>query len=207
MGEYGAGTMSEVQAFYAPNFRYSFGPGYLSLEDHVSPQQPAGSTGGHSHGGGTATSTSQSTGHDITYLRLNVLPLRWNMESAQANVLVWGSAGQVNFWNGGQDFAWNVGGQVDYETRRIYTSLRTDLYEASVASHRIDTLQLGIAPYKHDYDTPALWFLVQARQYGGALIHQGTEISALLRLFTRTTWIEAGVTQDGRIQAMVMFNY
>ena len=31
MAEYGAGTMTEVQAFYAPTFRYSVGGGHLSL--------------------------------------------------------------------------------------------------------------------------------------------------------------------------------
>jgi hypothetical protein len=209
MGEHGAGTMSEFQVFYAPTFRYSFGVGQLALDSHVNPQQPTGTTGGHSHGGGLTTSATQSsTSHDITYLRLNYLPKRWNMESAQANVLVWGSAGQLNlFGDDGQEFAWNVGGQLDYETRRVYASLRTDHYEASAASHRIDTLQLGVAPYEHDYDTVALWFVVQARQYSGQLIHQGTEISGLLRLFNRKAWLEAGVTQNGNVQAMLMFNF
>jgi hypothetical protein len=210
MGEYGAGTMSELQAFYAPSYRYSLGVGYLMLNSHVSPQI-LGATGGHSHGGSAITSATQSSpSHDISYVRLNYLPKRWNMDSAQANVLVWGSLGQVNLWDARDDakeFAWNVGGQLDYETRRIYASVRTDLYEANVASHRIDTLQLGVAPYKHDYDTLALWFLVQARQYAGEALHEGTEISALLRLFKRKTWIEAGVTQDGRVQAMLMFNF
>lgn len=207
MGEYGADTMSEFQAFYAPSYRYSFGVGHLSLDSHES---PASSTagGGHSHGGGTATSSAQGLSHDITYARLNYLPKRWNMEAAQANVLVWGSVGEVNLWKDyDQEFAWNVGGQIDYETRRIYASLRTDLWEASTASHRIDTLQLGIAPYEHDYNTVALWFVVQARQYAGELIHEGTEIAGLLRLFTRKAWIEAGATQDGKVQAMLMFNF
>ena len=31
MAEYGAGTMTELQAFYAPTFRYSVGGGHLSL--------------------------------------------------------------------------------------------------------------------------------------------------------------------------------
>jgi hypothetical protein len=209
MGEYGAGTMSEFQAFYAPSYRYSLGVGYLKLNSHVDPL-PAGTTGGgHGHGGGAVTAAGQSdASHDISYVRVNYLPKRWNMESAQANVLVWGSLGQVNAWTADAwDFAWNVGGQLDYETRRIYASVRTDLYEASIASHRIDTLQLGLAPYKHDYNTLALWFVVQARQYAGETIHEGTEISALLRLFTRKTWMEAGVTQDGRVQAMLMVNF
>ena len=184
MGEYGAGTMTEVQAFYAPSFRYSIGGGYLVLE-----------------------SDETDVNRDIAYARLNFLPKRWNFEHAQANVFVWGSAGRAYVSElRGDEFAWNVGGQFDYETRRIYASLRTDLHEAKSYSHRIDTLQLGIAPYAHDYQTLAVWFVVQARQYTGGL-YEGTEYAAMLRLFKRNAWLEAGSTQDGKLQAMLMFNF
>jgi hypothetical protein len=184
MGEYGAGTMAELQAFYAPTFRYSVGGGFLSLN-----------------------SDENENTRDITYLRLNYLPKRWNMEAAQANLFVWGSLGEAYVSEiRSHEFAWNVGGQFDYETRRVYGSLRTDLHESTAYSHRIDTLQLGVAPYKHDYETLAVWFVVQARQYSGDL-YDGTECAALLRLFKRNAWVEAGVTQDGKLQAMLMFNF
>jgi hypothetical protein len=184
MAEYGAGTMTEVQAFYAPTYRYSVGGGHLALDSALS----------------DAT-------RDITYVRFNYLPKRWNLAAAQANVFVWGSAGRARIGRGDDDlFAWNAGGQIDYETRRIYASLRADLHEASAYSHRIDTLQLGIAPYEHDYDTLAVWFVVQARRYTGEL-YAGTEWAALLRLFKRNAWIEAGPTNDGKLQAMLMFNF
>jgi hypothetical protein len=122
-------------------------------------------------------------------------------------VFVWGSVGRAHIGNTGQDeFAWNTGGQFDYETRRIYASVRTDLHESSAFSHRIDTLQLGVAPYEHDYQTLAVWFVIQERQYTGEL-YDGTEVAALLRLFRRNAWLEAGVTQDGKLQTMLMFNF
>jgi hypothetical protein len=204
MAEYGAGTMSEVQAFYAPSYRFSLGAGHLRLTSHVGTSAAGG--GGHGHGGPVAGADEAE--HGITYLRANYLPKRWNMEAAQANVFVWASVGQGRFGaDGGLETAGNVGGQFDYETRRIYASLRTDFYEAPTIRHRIDTVQLGFAPYKHDYDRMALWFVVQARQYAGEALHDGTEVSALLRLFKRKAWIEAGVTQDGKIQSMLMFNF
>ena len=49
------------------------------------------------------------------------------------------------------ELAGNAGAQADYETRRIYGSLKADWQGASAFSHRIDTLQLGIAPYEHEY--------------------------------------------------------
>ena len=50
------------------------------------------------------------------------------------------------------------------------------------------------------------WFVVQGRRYTGE-IHDGTEWALLLRLFKRGAWIEAGVTDDGKLQAMAMVNF
>lgn len=184
MAEYGAGTMIEAQAFYAPTYRYSVGGGHLSLQSDL----------------------NRNT-RDITYARLNYLAKRWNRESAQANVFVWGSAGRAHIGETGDNqFTWNAGGQLDYETRRVYGSLKTDLYEASAFSNRIDTLQLGFAPYPHDYQTLATWFVVQGRNYTGG-IHDGIEWAGLVRFFRRNTWLEAGLTLDGKVQAMLMFNF
>lgn len=184
MAEYGAGTMIEGQLFYAPTHRYSIGGGHLSLQSDLN-----------------------RTTRDITYARLNYLAKRWNMEAAQANIFVWGSAGRAHIGETGDNqFTWNAGGQLDYETRRLYGSLKTDLYEADAFSHRIDTLQLGFAPYLHDYQTLATWFVIQGRNYTGG-IHDGIEWAGLLRFFKGNTWIEAGLTLDGKVQAMLMFTF
>ena len=184
MAEYGAGTMTEAQVFYAPKYNWSLGGGYLQLDSDVNGQR-----------------------REITYARVNYLVKRWNLESAQANVFTWGGIGQAYASeSNSHEFAWNAGAQVDYETRRIYSSLRTDLHHSNVFEHRIDTLQLGIAPYEHDFDTLATWFVVQGRQYTGG-IHEGTEWALLLRLFKRGAWIEAGVTDEGKLQAMAMVNF
>jgi hypothetical protein len=184
MAEYGAGTMNELQIFHAPRYFYSVGGGHLSLQ-----------------------SDPDSRTRDITYARVNYLLHRWNMEAAQANVFLWGGAGRAHVGETGENlFAWNAGGQFDYETRRVYASVRTDLHEASDFSNRIDTLQLGVAPYEHDYDDLATWFVVQGRLYTGGL-HDGPEWALLLRLFKRGAWVEAGATTDGKVQAMVMLNF
>jgi hypothetical protein len=184
MGEYGAGTMVEAQAFYAPSHRYSLGGGYLRLDSDVD---------GHSE--------------RIGYARVNYLLKRWNMEAAQANVFVWGGAGAARGSEfGGHVFTGNAGAQADYETRRVYASLKLDAYHSADFAHRIDTLQLGIAPYEHEYDQVATWLVVQARTYTGDL-YRGTEWAALLRVFRGNVWIEAGVTEDGKLQSMLMFNF
>lgn len=184
MFEYGAGTMNEAQFFYAPRYWYSIGGGWLELksEDHTKLRH-------------------------ITYARANFLAKRWNMPAAQANVFVWGGLGNAT----GNDFegselARNIGAQVDFETRRVYGAFRSDLTEAASFSHRIDTLQLGWAPYAHDYDKLATWFVVQGRRYTGD-IADGTETALLVRFFKGGAWVEIGATTDGKVQAMAMFNF
>jgi hypothetical protein len=184
MTEYGAGTMRELQIFYAPNFDYSVGGGHVDF-------------------------TSDLDGHTehINYVRLNWLARRWNLDDAQANIFVWGGAGSAtgNRFDGTRT-AGNAGLQIDYETRRVYASLKSDLQKSSEFSDRIDTLQLGLAPYKHDYGGIATWFVFQARHYTDDL-HSGIETAALLRLFKGGAWIEAGVTNAAKLQAMAMFNF
>ena len=184
MTEYGAGTMSEAQAFYAPRAWWSAGVGVLELY-----------------------ASDNSKSRHIQYLRVNVLLKRWNLPGAQANVFAWGGLGNAT----GNDFAGstlarNAGMQADFETRRVYASLRADLQESDRYSHRVDTLQLGWAPYAHDYDTLATWFVVQDRHYTGGLF-RGTEKALLLRLFKGGAWIEAGATTSGHPQVMAMFNF
>ena len=184
MAEYGAGTMEELQFFYAPRYDFSFGGGYLEL-----------------------TSDETTKTRYISYARLNYLVHRWNLDDAQANIYIWGGLGNAT----GNTFAGsavtqNAGVQADYETRRVYASFKTDLQRSSDFSHRIDTLQLGLAPYKHEYGGVATWFLVQAREYAGG-IHRGAETAVLLRLFKGGVWVEAGVTNAGKLQALAMFNF
>lgn len=184
MAEYGAGTMSEVQAFYAPRYWWSVGAGWTEL-----------------------VSDDGTLERDLVYVRGNLLAKRWNLPGAQANIFVWGGLGRAT----GSDFSGGTlvrgaGFQVDYETRRVYSAFRTDLQESDHFSHRIDTLQLGIAPYEHDYDTLATWIVLQGRRYSNGL-YDGTETALLLRLFKGGTWVEIGATTDGKLQAMAMFNF
>jgi len=184
MAEYGAGTMLEGQAFYAPTYWLSTGGGYVRFNSDINP-----------------------VNREIAYLRVNYLAKRWNLPSAQANIFVWGGLGSAagNTFDGTR-LARNVGVQLDYETRRVYASVKSDLWESSEFSQRVDTMQLGFAPYAHDYSTLATWFVIQARDYTGQIRH-GVEWAALVRLFKGGAWVEAGLTGDGKPQVMAMFNF
>lgn len=184
MLEYGAGTMKEAQVFYAPAYYLSLGGGHVEFD-----------------------SSKTSAVERIIYARLNLLAHRWNLPDAQANVFVWGGLGTAtgNHFSATES-AGNAGAQLDYETRRIYASLKTDWQRAADFEHRIDTLQLGFAPYKHDYHSLATWFVYQAREYTGG-ISGGVEQALLLRLFKGGAWVEAGITNTHHLQAMVMVNF
>jgi hypothetical protein len=184
MGEYGAGTMTEGQLFYAPTHWLSVGGGWVEFEEE-----------------------DERFDRRIAYARANVLLKRWNLPRAQGNLFAWGGAGRAR----GSDFAGttttaNAGFQADYETRRVYASLRSDLHYGRHFSHRVDTVQLGWAPYAHDYESLASWLVLQVRDYTGGL-YEGVEPALLVRLFKGPAWIEAGATLDGHLQAMVMFNF
>ncbi len=73
MAEYGAGTMKEIQIFYAPEYNYSVGGGHVELDSDESPKSLR-----------------------ITYARLHYLLHRWNLDSAQANIFVWGGRWKRN---------------------------------------------------------------------------------------------------------------
>jgi hypothetical protein len=184
MVERGAGTMLEAQVFYAPRYWYSLGGGSIAY-----------------------SASDGSFDRRIDYVRANLLVHRWNLPAAQANVFAWGGIG-IARGDGIDDgtLAWNGGFQLDYETRRVYASLRADQQAGDGFSHRTDTLQLGWAPYEHDYDRLATWLVLQGREYTGGLF-PGTEWALLVRLFKGGAWVEAGLTTDGGIQAMAMFNF
>ena len=176
--------MAEAQYFYAPSYRYSIGGGHLRID-----------------------ADDDSFTRDISYLRGNLLVKRWNLPDAQGNVFAWGSLGNASYTEDrDRAFAYNLGAQGDYETLRWYGSLRTDWHRSSNFEHRIDTLQLGWAPYPHDYEGVATWLLLQGRHYTGG-IYDGIESAVMLRFFKGNTWVEAGVTNDGKLQAMLMFNF
>ena len=184
MAEYGAGTMNEAQVFYAPKYFLSLGAGISrARKRHRSPAPR-------------------------DHLRARQLPREALEHEGRAGQRV--RVGRRGPGLRERDQRSRVHRQCRRAVRlRNAPRLRfaqDRLYASSAFSHRIDTLQLGLAPYKHDYDKLATWVVVQGRRYTGG-IHDGTEWALLLRLFKGGGWIEAGVTDDGKLQAMAMVNF
>lgn len=205
MVEYREGTMRDVQLYHAPDFNWSVGLTHTVLDSHGGQHE-----------------------FDATYARINVLLRRWNLENAQANIIGWGGLGTANLklplnpvpgddghgHGGPPPTAWreytinstNWGGQIDYETLRWYAAFRTDLQDTPKYWHRVDTVELGFAPYRHKVDSLATWILLSASNYAGNL-HDGTETALLLRFFRKRVWVEAGATTKGEVRASAMFSF
>lgn len=209
MLDYREGAMAEAQIYYAPEHWYSVGLGHTDL-----------------------STDKMEARHSVSYARINLLAKRWNMEGAQANIFGWAGLGSayVGQYTVSIDAppsehdhgpppdpttgiipsldatAYHVGGQIDFETQRFYTSFKTDLFDSNLFWHRADTLQVGFSPYRHDTNGLATWLIVSGRNYAGDM-HEGTDLAFLLRFFKKRSWIEAGATTEGKIQAMAMFNF
>lgn len=157
-----------------------------------------------SAGGLRATDLARSNELELGYVRAARLLHRWNLPSAQANAFVWGGAGQGRTALG-NGLARHAGLQLDYETRRIYTSLVSELHEGDGWSHRFDTAAIGWAPYAHDVDRVATWIVVKGMRTTNA-IDDDVKPVAVLRFFTTRWWLEVGADADGRPLANVMVN-
>lgn len=213
MADFSAGAMHEAAISYAPRHNWSFGLGHMMLESHT-----------------------RGYYEDFNYARLNYLAKRWNRAASQANVWLWGGVGNSNltdyvpetlipgepipgddhghvdptlvpgYWRERQAVSWHTGGQIDYETRRLYSALKSEYYTSRLFSHRVDTVQLGFAPYEHDVDSLATWFVVSGvRHTGGS--HDETEWALLLRFFKKRAWLEAGSTTEGKLRANLMVSF
>lgn len=157
-----------------------------------------------SAGGLRATDLARSGEVELGYVRAARLLHRWNLPSAQANAFVWGGVGQGRTALG-NSLARHAGLQLDYETRRVYTSFISELHEGDGWSHRFDTAAIGWAPYAHDVDRVATWIVVKGMRATNAIDDDVTPV-AVLRFFTTRWWLEVGADADGRPLANVMVN-
>lgn len=166
---------------YSPSFRWSVSAGRLRLDG------------------------LERTGLlDLRYARSARLLQRWNLPEAQANAFAWAGLGEARTGLG-TGTARHLGLQLDYETRRVYTSFVSELHEGEGWSHRLDTASLGWAPYPHDVDRVATWFVLKGMHTTNAL-DRGVKPAAMLRLFTTRWWLEVGADGDGKPLASFMLN-
>ena len=140
-------------------------------------------------------------------LQHNWLAKRWNLKNAQGNLYAGAGGGYGWIKDKTSDASpyGRVAIQADFETLWIYTALKSSLNVGADFTHAENTLSIGFAPYAHDYNRIATWFIVDFSYVSEMDDH--VRIIPKIRLFKSTWFIEAGVSLDGDplISCMIHF--
>lgn len=132
---------------------------------------------------------------------LNTLIHRWNMPDGQANIFNSTGAGIAEGEGKTRAAAW-TDFLADYESRRWYGSYEIrGTYADTISESLWQRARIGIAPYKADYDDIATWFMVQVDDHPSK--NQSVVVTPLVRLFYKTTLVEAGYSSNHHL----MFNW
>ena len=177
--------MQQVSYTYSPSFRWSGSVGQLRVDE--------------------LDGVDESR---LTYVRSSRLLRRWNAPASQGNAFGWVGVGHRRFDTGtGRESgtAYHAGFQLDWETRRVYTSVTSEWHGGVGPGYRLDTASLGWAPYKHDHDRMATWLVLKGMRTEGAIDEDVMPV-AMLRFFTARWWVEIGANADGEPLANLMLN-
>ena len=165
-----------------------------------------------------ATTPRDAFGADYTYLRSDDkqttrelveanytrLVYRNNLPNAQANLwFVVGVGGIRGTGISGTEVSVTPGVQVDYETTRVYFSAMGRLYRASGVKNDYGAVRAGFSFYEAEYDELQPWFVIEARRMRG--LSDETEITPLLRVISRTFFVEAGVNNMRQFRFNFMY--
>lgn len=169
---------SQVDATYSPTPSLGLTAGYMRFRD---------------------------SSHQITEAwipRVNALLKRWNLPEAQANIYLWGGAGATNR----EDAAAQVGTQLDWETRWLYSAAKFDgfIIEGSNDFH-FATLRAGVAPYPVEFGQVNTFIILQS-DYGSQSTRRW-ELAPVARFFFSDYLLEVGSTIDGDVMVNGMIHF
>lgn len=147
----------------------------------------------------------QSLDRRVFGAQYNKLLKRWWWEDAQANIYLGGGLGVAD----GKGVSGDPVGigllQADYETQRVYSALKLDLFESEEFTHLNWTADLGASPYAANYDELAPWFILRFSQMTG--MDDKPDVIPTFRLIYKQIFLEGGVSLDGdpRLTFMIHF--
>ena len=138
-------------------------------------------------------------------LQYDYLVKRWNGEDYQANIYVYGSAGNVNFGNK-NDFGYLGGFEADVENRKYFALIKAETMQTNIAEdfNHVEG-RLGIAPYEAEYSEIATWFMLQAQWH--PTLQKKFVVTPLARVFYKSFLFETGVSLDGDYMTNFMFHF
>ncbi len=144
---------------------------------------------------------SGSKAFDMAGPQLNTLLKRWNLPDGQGNIFNMTGVGMAHDDSGNRAAAW-TGFLADYETRRIFISYEPRFtYAGDIDKSFWERARVGVAPYLANYDDLNTWLMVQVDHHPTK--DDNIVVTPLVRMFYKTTLVEAGYSSNHR----VMFNW
>lgn len=136
---------------------------------------------------------------------LHVTHLLWrgNYPDAQANLFLQGGAGYARSDEGADSVAGYAGLLADWENRRFYTEYSNRYVHAGGIDKKFtQQARIGVAPYVAEAGSLHTWLILQAD-------HTPTNddtfsITPVVRVFKKSTMVEAGVRDDGQVMLHLM---
>ncbi len=153
---------------------------------------------------GHGLSTGIVARHTSAELTVTHLLHRWNTEGAQTNIWAFAGIGALRSNTfAGERFAYSPGMQVDFETTRLYASLKGQMHRARGINSDTAAARLGASFWEAEYEETQPWIVIEARRTRE--FSERIEITPMLRLVNRRYFAELGVNQDGKVRASLMY--
>lgn len=133
--------------------------------------------------------------------QINTLIKRWNLPDGQGNIFNMSGIGVAHDGDDSEFAAW-TGFLADYETRRIFISYEPRIqYAGDIDQSFSHRGRIGFAPYLANYNDLNTWLMVQTEHHPEK--EDNVVVTPLVRLFYKTTLIEAGYSSNDRL----LFNW
>ncbi len=142
---------------------------------------------------------------NYTGAQLDYLLYRKNETEYQANIYLYGGAGNVQF-QGEHGEGYLGGVEADTESRKYFGLLKAETMQSSFAPvfNHVEA-RLGIAPYESEYDEISSWFMVQAQWHPN--LERKFVLTPLARFFYKSVLFELGVSLEGDYMTNFMFHF
>lgn len=138
-------------------------------------------------------------------LQYDYLVQRWNGSNHQANIYIYGGAGDISL-NRENGIGYFGGFEADIEDRKYFALIKAESMQTDVADdfNHVEG-RLGIAPYEAEYDEMAAWFMVQGQWH--PTLKEKFVFTPLARLFYKSFMMESGVSLEGDWMMNFMFHF
>jgi hypothetical protein len=140
---------------------------------------------------------------EIVDAHLNWRAYRRNTHNSQTNVYLQAGLGSGRTESTAREPVLQWGGQVDWETTRLYAAYKGHRYLADSFSHTSHAALAGFSFYEVEYDQVQPWLVAEAKRISNW--SEDTEFSLLARFIYRSAFVEVGANQDGKPRFTFMY--